>query len=104
MAVAEGVPVVATLAASETEVLGVNSPLQLADLERRFQRLQADTLMEAGVRLADPARFDLRGELHCGSDVEIDINALFEAGSSWATGCASAPTAASAMHASTPAR
>ena len=78
MAVADCVPVVATHAASDTEVLGVNSPLQLADLERRFQRLQADTLMEAGVRLADPARFDLRGELHCGSDVEIDINALFE--------------------------
>ena len=78
MAVADRVPVVATHAASDTEVLGVNSPLQLADLERRFQRLQADTLMEAGVRLADPARFDLRGELHCGSDVEIDINALFE--------------------------
>jgi hypothetical protein len=61
MAVAEGVPVVASQAADETEVLGVNSPLQLADLERRFQRRQAEALMEAGVRLADPARFDLRG-------------------------------------------
>jgi bifunctional UDP-N-acetylglucosamine pyrophosphorylase / glucosamine-1-phosphate N-acetyltransferase len=35
-------------------------------------------LMEAGVRLADPARFDLRGELVCGSDVEIDVNCVFE--------------------------
>ncbi len=78
MAVADGVPVVATKAGSETEVLGVNSPLQLADLERRFQRQQADTLMEAGVRLADPARFDLRGTLICGRDVDIDINAVFE--------------------------
>ena len=78
MAVAEGVPVVATAAASDTEVLGVNSPVQLADLERRFQRQQADTLMEAGVRLADPARFDVRGNLHCGHDVEIDINCVFE--------------------------
>jgi bifunctional UDP-N-acetylglucosamine pyrophosphorylase/glucosamine-1-phosphate N-acetyltransferase len=77
-AVAEGVPVVASAAPSETEVLGVNSPVQLADLERRFQRLQADTLMEAGVRLADPARLDLRGRLHCGSDVEIDVNCIFE--------------------------
>jgi len=59
-------------------VLGVNSPLQLADLERRFQRAQAEALMEAGVRLADPARFDLRGTLHCGSDVEIDVNCVFE--------------------------
>ena len=78
MAVAEGVPVVATAAASETEVLGVNSPAQLADLERRFQHAQADALMEAGVRLADPARLDVRGELLCGSDVEIDVNCIFE--------------------------
>ncbi|HMO44542.1 MAG TPA: bifunctional UDP-N-acetylglucosamine diphosphorylase/glucosamine-1-phosphate N-acetyltransferase GlmU [Rubrivivax sp.] len=78
MAVAEGVPVVATRAASETEVLGVNSPLQLADLERRHQRATAEALMEAGVRLADPARLDVRGALHCGSDVEIDVNCVFE--------------------------
>ena len=78
MAVAEGVPVLGLKAADETEVLGVNSPLQLADLERRYQRRQAEALMEAGVRLADPARFDLRGELVCGQDVEIDINSLFE--------------------------
>ncbi|OYU32303.1 MAG: UDP-N-acetylglucosamine diphosphorylase/glucosamine-1-phosphate N-acetyltransferase [Comamonadaceae bacterium PBBC2] len=78
MAVAEGVPVVATHAADETEVLGVNSPLQLADLERRFQRRQADVLLEAGVRLADPARFDLRGTLATGQDVEIDVGCVFE--------------------------
>jgi bifunctional UDP-N-acetylglucosamine pyrophosphorylase/glucosamine-1-phosphate N-acetyltransferase len=77
-AVAEGVAVVASKAPSETEVLGVNSPVQLADLERRFQRLQAEGHMEAGVRLADPARFDQRGTLNCGSDVEIDINCVFE--------------------------
>ena len=78
MAVAEGVPVVATQAASDTEVLGVNSPLQLADLERRLQRAHAEALMEAGVRLADPARLDVRGSLHCGADVEIDVNCVFE--------------------------
>ena len=48
MAEAEGVPVVATLASGETEVLGVNSPVQLADLERRYQRQRADELLEAG--------------------------------------------------------
>jgi bifunctional UDP-N-acetylglucosamine pyrophosphorylase/glucosamine-1-phosphate N-acetyltransferase len=78
MAVAEGVPVVASQAADETEVLGVNSPLQLADLERRFQRRQADALLEAGVRLADPARFDLRGTLTAGQDVDIDVGCVFE--------------------------
>ena len=78
MAVAEGVTVLGIKAPDETEVLGVNSPVQLADLERRFQRQQAETLMEAGVRLADPARFDLRGRLECGEDVEIDVNCVFE--------------------------
>ncbi len=78
MAVAEGVAVVHAPATNETEVLGVNSPLQLAQLERRYQQRAADQLMEAGVRLADPARFDVRGELACGSDVEIDVNCIFE--------------------------
>ena len=77
-AAADRVAVVAAQAASETEVLGVNSPLQLAELERRYQRTHADRLMEAGVRLADPARLDVRGELVCGSDVEIDVNCVFE--------------------------
>jgi bifunctional UDP-N-acetylglucosamine pyrophosphorylase/glucosamine-1-phosphate N-acetyltransferase len=78
MAVAEGVPVVAAQPASALEVLGVNSPLQLAELERALQRSRAEALMGAGVRLADPARFDLRGTLECGQDVEIDINCVFE--------------------------
>ena len=77
MAVADGVPVVAAQAASEAEVLGVNSPAQLAELERRYQRARAEALMEAGVRLADPARFDVRGTLACGQDVEIDVNCVF---------------------------
>ena len=78
MAVAEGVPVVGVKTTDETEVLGVNSPSQLAHLERRFQLVQAEALMTAGVRLADPSRFDLRGTLHCGKDVEIDVNCVFE--------------------------
>lgn len=78
MAVHDGVPVVATRAHNETEVLGINSPSQLADLERRYQRAQAGALMEQGVRFADPARFDVRGELVCGTDVEIDVNCVFE--------------------------
>jgi len=78
MAVAEGLPVVTVPAADETEVLGVNSPHQLAALERRLQRERADALMDAGVRLADPARIDIRGSLHCAADVEIDIDCIFE--------------------------
>jgi bifunctional UDP-N-acetylglucosamine pyrophosphorylase / glucosamine-1-phosphate N-acetyltransferase len=78
MAVADGVPVVHAAARDETEVLGVNSPAQLAQLERRHQQRVAEALMEAGVRLADPARIDVRGRLQCGSDVEIDVNCVFE--------------------------
>lgn len=78
MAVADGTPVVAAQPKSEAEVLGVNSPGQLADLERRHQKALAERFMDDGVRLADPARFDVRGELHCGIDVEIDVNCIFE--------------------------
>lgn len=78
MAVAEGVEVVATQASNETEVLGVNDPVQLADLERRFQRSQAEALMRAGLRLLDPARFDLRGKLSHGADCEIDVGCVLE--------------------------
>ena len=78
LAQAAGVPVVAAQPRDEVEVLGVNSPLQLSDLERRYQRVQADKLMEQGVRMADPSRFDLRGQLQCGQDVDIDVNCIFE--------------------------
>ncbi|MGR9090192.1 MAG: bifunctional UDP-N-acetylglucosamine diphosphorylase/glucosamine-1-phosphate N-acetyltransferase GlmU [Gammaproteobacteria bacterium] len=76
-AVADGTNIVSVLADSEAEVTGVNNRLQLATLERRFQRDRADELMERGVMLRDPDRFDVRGSLQCGRDVEIDINAVF---------------------------
>ena len=78
LAVADGSQVVGVAAESETEVLGVNSPAQLAALERRHQRAKAERLMTSGVRIADPARFDVRGELRCGRDVEIDVGCIFE--------------------------
>ncbi len=78
MAVADGVPVVHAAARSEAEVLGVNSPAQLAQLERIHQRAVAERLMDEGVRLADPARLDVRGTLACGRDVEIDVGCVFE--------------------------
>jgi bifunctional UDP-N-acetylglucosamine pyrophosphorylase / glucosamine-1-phosphate N-acetyltransferase len=78
MAVANGVPVVAQITADEAEVAGINDAAQLAALEREFQRRQAAALLEQGVRLADPARIDVRGSLSCGNDVEIDVNCVFE--------------------------
>jgi bifunctional UDP-N-acetylglucosamine pyrophosphorylase / glucosamine-1-phosphate N-acetyltransferase len=78
LAVQEGAEVVAIKAPDTTQVEGVNSPVQLADLERAFQLRQAQALMEQGVRLKDPARFDVRGQLICGQDVDIDVNCVFE--------------------------
>ena len=60
------------------EVLGVNSKVQLAAIERTYQRNYAEKLLEQGVTLADPSRIDIRGELNCGKDVEVDINCIFE--------------------------
>ena len=62
----------------EWEVLGVNSKVQLANLERVYQNHTAQKLLEQGVTLSDPARIDIRGELNCGKDVIIDINCIFE--------------------------
>ena len=77
-AVADGAAVVAHRIDDAVQVAGVNSPVQLAELERAYQLRGARALMELGVRLADPARLDVRGELICGADVEIDVNAVFE--------------------------
>ncbi|MGI9134666.1 MAG: bifunctional UDP-N-acetylglucosamine diphosphorylase/glucosamine-1-phosphate N-acetyltransferase GlmU, partial [Rhodoferax sp.] len=76
-AVADGVPVCAHKISDAVQVAGVNSPLQLAELERAYQMRQARRLMEEGVRLADPARLDVRGDLLCAHDVSIDINCVF---------------------------
>ncbi|MDF1484551.1 bifunctional UDP-N-acetylglucosamine diphosphorylase/glucosamine-1-phosphate N-acetyltransferase GlmU [Ramlibacter sp. H39-3-26] len=79
MAVADGVAVEGVRTADAVEVAGVNSPRQLAELERALQLRQAHALMDGqGVRLADPARFDLRGTLDCAPDVEIDVGCVFE--------------------------
>lgn len=78
MAVKDGVNVMGIETADEVQVAGVNSPAQLAALERAYQLRQAEKLMDAGVRMADPARFDVRGRLQCGQDVDIDVNCIFE--------------------------
>ena len=77
-AVADGVAVVAHQITDSAQVAGINSPVQLAELERVYQSRRALALMEQGVRLADPARFDVRGTLTCGQDVEIDVNCVLQ--------------------------
>jgi bifunctional UDP-N-acetylglucosamine pyrophosphorylase/glucosamine-1-phosphate N-acetyltransferase len=78
LAVAEGVPVRTAQPDREWEVLGVNSKVQLAELERVYQRNLADTMLVGGVRLADPNRIDVRGEVTYGRDVFIDVGCVFE--------------------------
>ncbi|WP_296662884.1 bifunctional UDP-N-acetylglucosamine diphosphorylase/glucosamine-1-phosphate N-acetyltransferase GlmU [Paraburkholderia sp.] len=77
-AIAAGHPVVTAQPDDEAETLGVNSKQQLAELERVYQRNVAESLLVAGVTLADPARIDVRGTLTCGRDVFIDVNCVFE--------------------------
>lgn len=74
----QGREITAVHPAQFSEVQGVNDCYQLAQLERVYQMQQAQQLMLAGVTLRDPARFDLRGELQAGRDVDIDINVLLE--------------------------
>ena len=78
LAVAEGVSVETVRPQHVWETLGINSKAQLAELERIAQRQTANRLLEHGVTLADPARIDVRGDLVCGRDVEIDVNCVFE--------------------------
>ncbi|TXK60951.1 bifunctional UDP-N-acetylglucosamine diphosphorylase/glucosamine-1-phosphate N-acetyltransferase GlmU [Alkalisalibacterium limincola] len=60
------------------EANGANDPWQLAELERLYQRRAARALCVEGVRIADPARLDVRGEVSVGRDVEIDVNVILE--------------------------
>jgi len=74
----DGCPIVAVQATDFMEVEGVNNRLQLAKMERYYQRKQAEKLLLAGVMLIDLERFDLRGTLEHGKDVEIDVNVIVE--------------------------
>ncbi|RIZ68844.1 MAG: UDP-N-acetylglucosamine diphosphorylase/glucosamine-1-phosphate N-acetyltransferase [Methylococcales bacterium] len=79
MAVADGIAVITSQPISVDEVLGVNNRIQLSHLERVYQTEQADFLMEQGVTLMDPARFDLRGTIESlGTDIIIDVNVILE--------------------------
>jgi bifunctional UDP-N-acetylglucosamine pyrophosphorylase/glucosamine-1-phosphate N-acetyltransferase len=78
MAVAEGHRVSAVRCDDPDQVRGINDKIQLAEAEAVYRSWQTRQLMLAGVTLADPGRVDVRGSLRCGSDVFIDVNAVFE--------------------------
>ena len=78
MAVQQGVPVVAEITEDEWSVTGINAKSDLAQIERVYQQRYAEQLLKQGVTLKDPNRIDVRGDLQCGRDVQIDVNCLFE--------------------------
>jgi bifunctional UDP-N-acetylglucosamine pyrophosphorylase/glucosamine-1-phosphate N-acetyltransferase len=78
LAVADGITVQTHQPTAAWEVEGINDKLQLATLERVYQRLQADNLMRAGATIIDPNRFDVRGTVIIGMDVSFDINVILE--------------------------
>jgi bifunctional UDP-N-acetylglucosamine pyrophosphorylase/glucosamine-1-phosphate N-acetyltransferase len=78
MAVEAGIMVRTVQPGHEWEIHGINNKSQLAVLERTWQRVEAQRLLQLGVTLADPERIDVRGSLSCGRDVEIDVGCLFE--------------------------
>ena len=79
MAVADQITIITTQPESVDEVLGVNNRIQLSHLERVYQQEQAIMLMERGVTLMDPARFDLRGTIvELGIDIVCDVNVIIE--------------------------
>jgi bifunctional UDP-N-acetylglucosamine pyrophosphorylase/glucosamine-1-phosphate N-acetyltransferase len=83
MAVSDGVAIVTNQPETIDEVLGVNNRIQLSHLERVYQQEQACQLMEKGVTLIDPARFDLRGSIEkLGIDIVCDINVILEGNNS----------------------
>jgi bifunctional UDP-N-acetylglucosamine pyrophosphorylase / glucosamine-1-phosphate N-acetyltransferase len=77
-AVQDKVDVVAEITADEWSVTGINSKTDLAQIEREHQTRIANKLLQQGVTLRDPTRLDVRGDLQCGRDVEIDVNCVFE--------------------------
>lgn len=76
-AVQDCIHVVAEIVADEWSVTGINAKADLAQIERVYQSRQANKLLQNGVTIRDPARIDVRGQLECGRDVEIDVNCLF---------------------------
>ncbi len=90
-AVQEKVEVVTDYPQDIQEIAGINNKVQLAQLERYYQKLQAEKLMTAGVQMADPSRFDLRGSLQVEQDVFIDVNVIFEGNNQLGKGCRIGP-------------
>lgn len=91
LAVQDKTPITSQTVADTIEIQGVNNRLQLQQLERVWQQRMAQRFLEQGVMIADATRFDVRGELHCGKDVFIDINCVFQGKVSLGDNCTIGP-------------
>ncbi len=78
LALEDGSQVKTCFCSDEYEAYGINNMLQLANLEKIYQKERASELMLKGVRITDPARFDVRGDVDISADVNIDINVILE--------------------------
>ena len=87
MAAEEGAPIATLQPQSAQEVMGINSRVQLAEVECLYQHQQAISLMENGVTILDPARIDIRGEVEIAADTTIDINVVIEGPTRIGSGC-----------------
>ena len=86
MAVSEGKEV-KSIQATPNEVIGINDRVQLAQVERLYQRIRVQEIMLGGVTVADPSRVDVRGEVSIGEDSYVDVNVVFEGEVTIGTGC-----------------
>ena len=78
LSVEDHIEVLSESADNEVSITGINSKSELAAMERSYQLMTAQKLMEKGVTIIDPHRLDIRGEVVTGKDVTIDVGCIFE--------------------------
>ena len=78
LSIEDHIEVLSESADNEVSITGINSKSELAAMERSYQLMTAQKLMEQGVTIMDPNRLDIRGEVVAGQDVTIDVGCIFE--------------------------
>jgi bifunctional UDP-N-acetylglucosamine pyrophosphorylase / glucosamine-1-phosphate N-acetyltransferase len=78
LSIEDRIEVLSESADNEISITGINSKSELATMERSYQLMTAQKLMEQGVTIIDPHRIDIRGEVVAGQDVTIDVGCIFE--------------------------
>ena len=76
LAVKGGNTVNAEICQNASEVMGINTRIQLAELEAVYQTRKRNDLMLRGATLRDPASVHIEGNLDVGNDIVIEPNVL----------------------------